>query len=176
MTLLSRGLMEVGVTRIHVGAVFGLAGVAVTLLSACGSSSNVSSASCSACVGTAYTADDCQRFAAAAGCHAASFNGHPASGCLSECTFTDCDSPPECSPVFTPQDASVDAPQDPRCAGADGLFPNCDLCPDSCDPVTINGATQYTCRCGSCPCGFECGGIPLSVGGTIGSVCAPPPM
>jgi hypothetical protein len=40
--------------------------------------------------------------------------------------------------------------------------------------VSINGATQYACKCGSCTCGFVCGAIPLSIGGTLGGVCVPP--
>ena len=142
----------------------------------CDADGKVDSATCKACAGASYSASDCAAWAAEAGCarweHLATVEG-----CTNGCSFEDCDEPPRCGhtasdsaiPDTTPPDL------DPSCNTATpGLFPDCDLCQGDCDTVEINGVTSYACGCGApCPCGFTCGSIPLPVGGTIGSVCAP---
>lgn len=136
--------------------------------------SKVTSAQCTACVGKSYSAADCARWGAAAGCASSRFLPTVGGGCINACAFEDCDTKPECGggPIA---DAAVPPDYGPECQGATGLFSSCDLCPGSCHQVNINGAIRHTCACGSpCPCGFSCGSIPLSVGGVISSVCAPP--
>ncbi len=64
---------------------------------------------------------------------------------------------------------------DPRCQHSDdGLFTSDAPCAEPAE-FTLNGVRYYYCKCSSagCPCGYECGSIPLAVGGSIGSACAP---
>lgn len=145
-----------------------------------GCSNGIESAACTACDGRTFSEFDCQRFAEAAGC-ASSMVGEPTGGCSGRCVFSACEDVPICTGlVFRdagPADAAPpDAPVDPRCVGEDGLFATCDLCPAACSLVMVDGATLFTCDCGSCPCGFICGSISLPRGGTLGSVCAPAPL
>ena len=140
-----------------------------------GCESGITSASCHACANKSYSASDCAKWAAEAGCNKFEFLPTVESGCNNGCAFEDCDEKPQCIGGGLLPDAFV-PDLDPACAGEDGLFPNCDLCQGECNQVNINGAVSWTCACGApCPCGFQCGSIPLPVGGTIGSVCAPPP-
>ena len=69
---------------------------------------------------------------------------------------------------------SQDAASADACEGANGKFDSCDMCAGDCGMNNINGEMFFTCQCGAaCPCGLSCGSIPLSVGGTLGNVCAP---
>ncbi|MDH5675533.1 MAG: hypothetical protein OEZ06_25650 [Myxococcales bacterium] len=148
------------------------------LLLACGSDASVPSAGCQRC-GAAITEELCLMVGEESGCEKSRLVP-AAPGECDGCSFTNCDEPPSCnvSPGLV-QDSGPPPAPDPACATADadgdGLFseppPGCS------DPgmVNINGAISYTCPCGgTCPCGYQCGSIPLSVGGTLGSVCAPP--
>lgn len=149
------------------------AGPLLALALVAGCEDRVSSAQCNACAGRSYTAGDCARWAAEAGCARHEFLPTVGGGCVNGCAFEDCERAPECVPE-TPLPDTFVPDLDPACIGEDGLFPTCDLCPDSCGTVNINGAVSHTCKCGApCPCGFTCGSIALPVGGTISSVCAP---
>lgn len=157
--------------------VFGMlaaAGLCALLAPGCGSSSDVTEASCSSCQET-FTEADCKAFGDAAGCEVSKLG----SGSCASCTFESCDSPPECGSGSGPDpDAgnTSDAAVDPACTTApDGLFSSQPPCEDF-GTIMINGQTSYVCNCGgACPCNFECGSIDLPSGGTVGSVCAPPP-
>lgn len=146
-------------------------------LLSCGESSNVGEASCSACGGKSYTAEQCMAWGEAAGCKRATFVPGPSSGCNSGCSFENCDEPPMCGAslgsVDSP-DATVEVVVDPRCERSDdGLFTSDPPCSNA-QEFTLNGVRYYYCPCANpCPCGYKCGSIPLSVGGTIGSACAP---
>jgi len=146
------------------------------LICAAGCAEKVTSAQCNACFGKSYSASDCAKWAVEAGCASHQFLPTVGGGCNNGCSFEDCDEMPTCGEGTGLPDSGTDALQpdlDPACSSG-GLFPNCDLCQGKCDKININGAISYTCACGApCPCGFSCGSIPLKVGGTIGSVCAP---
>ena len=144
---------------------------------ACGNDAEVTEASCQACAGKSYTEADCTRAGEAAGCESSSFVPTVA-GCTNGCSFKNCRSVPECNPSPKPSSSDAgrtDAAIDPACTQAPkGLFPSTPPCADP-SPVTINGNTQYTCKCSqACPCGFQCGSIALPTGGTLSNVCAPP--
>jgi hypothetical protein len=51
-------------------------------------------------------------------------------------------------------------------------FTDCDTAPE-CGPGAPPPDVFVPDLDAPCPCGFKCGSIPLQVGGTIGSVCAP---
>ncbi len=149
-------------------------GLGAALTSACANDVNVPEASCSSCQAS-YTAADCESFGQVAGCKSSSLG----SGSCASCSFKDCDRPPSCeAPDAGTSDASaMDAATDPRCADApDGLFQELPPCEDY-GTLSFNGDTSYVCNCSgaSCPCGFECGSIDLTTGGTVSGVCAPPP-
>ncbi|HKP62513.1 MAG TPA: hypothetical protein VJV78_37520 [Polyangiales bacterium] len=159
--------------RVHVLTIITLT---LACLSACGPSSAVPTASCSSSNGVSEAS--CTPAGEASGCKTSSFT--PGSGGQSSgCSFTDCDEPPSCSPIELERDAGTkDAGVDPKCktadADGDGMFSSTPPCANP-GMVKVNGATNYTCPCaGACPCGYECGSIKLSVGGTLSSVCAPP--
>jgi hypothetical protein len=76
-----------------------------TLVVACGASDNVDSASCNACMGTSYTARDCQDWGALAGCKASTFVAS-VPGCVNGCSFTGCKIAPTCG------EATLDAGRD----------------------------------------------------------------
>ena len=149
---------------------------ALGLAMGCGGA-EVTEASCNACAGASYSAEQCHEWGEAAGCETSSFvPGGSGSGCRNGCSFENCNSPPMCD-SRTPEparDAVVDAMVDPRCERSkDGLFTFDPPCDDP-DEFNLNGVRYYYCPCSSaCPCGYECGSIPLSVGGTIGGACAP---
>lgn len=158
-------------TAVIIAAVaFGL----VAVSAACGSSSKVGTASCSACTGASYSADQCQAWGAAAGCQTSTFLPTVA-GCTNGCSFADCDAPPQCGGSAGTKDAALDTSVDPACSKTTtGLFTVTPPCTDF-TTVTINGVKNYACKCapGACPCNFVCGSIPLSTGGVVSSVCAP---
>jgi hypothetical protein len=149
---------------------------------ACSSTSKVTSATCNACSGRAYTADSCNMLGQAAGCAHSALLPNGSGGCINGCSFDDCAEAPDCLAINLPAEAAsdvMDEPLDPTCKAAlsdtvgRGLFAAMPTCADA-GTVNINGATRYTCPCGgACPCNYQCGSIALSVGGTIGSVCAP---
>jgi hypothetical protein len=169
------------------------------LLAACGPSSKVPSASCQSC---GITATQCVDWGVASGCKSSTYVPGSGSQCAS-CKYSDCDEPPSCGVGVLAHDPGQthdagqmhdagqthDAGQahdagtgagagvDPVCATADpnrdGLFTGKAPCSEP-DTVIINGVTSYTCPCGSCPCNYQCGSIPLGVGGVISSVCVPP--
>lgn len=143
------------------------------MIPACSDSSKVTEASCSACAGKSYTEADCKAAGAAAGCETSTFQATVA-GCTNGCSFTNCNSPPECGAGKSADAGAKDAAVDPSCAAApDGLFSSTPPCADASE-VNINGAKKFACKCTqACPCNFECGSIALSVGGVISSVCAP---
>lgn len=133
---------------------------------------DVTEASCSACAGSSYSEADCNTWGAAAGCATSSFVA-TVSGCNNGCSFKSCREPPQCG--ATKKDAGVvDAAVAPECANTkDGLWTSTPPCSNP-GTAKINGVSYSTCPCtGGCPCNFKCGSIPLSVGGTIGNVCAP---
>jgi hypothetical protein len=153
---------------------------------ACGSSSEKDPASgtwslqCNACFDKVYTKEQCEAFGEDNGCASAVLAGDVVN-CHNGCKFTQCQEEPDCealeSEASGPDGSGGMPAEDPACAegSGDGFFPTCDVCPDNCGTVTINGNTRHTCNCDAgCPCGFECGSIPLEVGGTLGGVCAPP--
>lgn len=130
----------------------------------------VPTASCSTSA-TKLTIGDCVTLGRASGCNASRDDG--AGGCQ----FEGCDSPPSCTPPAGSSSGSTkaDAGRDPRCDGAqpNGMFSSDPPCADPAT-ATINGVKSYYCKCtASCPCGYTCGSIALSVGGTIGNACAP---
>jgi len=148
------------------------------LVSGCGGS-KVTEATCNACGSASYSAAACEAWGEEAGCETSSFfAGGQSNGCRNGCSFENCDRAPPCGeatgPVDAP-DASPDAAVDPRCQGSqDGLFSSNPPC-DGANAFSLNGATFHYCPCSeSCPCGYLCGSIPLSVGGSIGTACAPP--
>jgi hypothetical protein len=153
--------------------------VCILAASGCGSSSKVGTASCSSCQAT-LSASICADLGATSGCKSSALVA-AANGSCNGCSFSDCDSPPSCDGTPSPSPTGSGTPDsgavDPKCAASDpdrnGLFTGTPPCASP-HVVQINGATSYTCPCGSCPCGYQCGSIPLSVGGVIGSVCAPP--
>jgi hypothetical protein len=77
----------------------------VVVFAACGSSANVPSATCNACVGASYTDSDCQAWGQMAGCKTSTFVAS-VPGCINGCSFTDCDQPPNCGAI--PIDAGQD--------------------------------------------------------------------
>ncbi len=143
-------------------------GVAIVIVACSGDDKNVSTASCSASGGT-LTEADCTTAGQQNGCEVSRL---AAGG--GGCSFERCDSPPSCSKPNTPA-TSGDAGRDPKCDRAEknGLFTETPPCADY-DTLTINGNERYACKCGACPCGYECGSIALETGGFAGSVCAPP--
>lgn len=149
----------------------------VAVSAACGSSSNVGTASCSACTGASYSAGECQAWGAAAGCKTSTFLATVA-GCNNGCSFSDCDVSPQCGGSLGTKDAALDTGADvvdPACSKTTtGLFTVAPPCADF-TTVTINGIKNYACKCapGACPCNFVCGSISLSTGGVVSSVCAP---
>jgi hypothetical protein len=162
------------------GGHFGLilaALVGVALAPACSSSGgDVEEASCQACSGATYTEADCKTWGDAAGCASSAFAANPSAACKTGCTFKSCNAPPTCGSAFGGGDAgaTTDAAVDPACSRTtNGFWSSDPPCKDT-STVTINGATQYACKCSSsCPCHFQCGSIALASGGTIGNVCAP---
>jgi hypothetical protein len=150
--------------------------IACMLVPACSNDdANVPEASCSVCAGKAFTEADCKAAGDAAGC-ASSTLVASVPNCINGCKFESCREPPTCAAASTTRDSgAADAAVDPACAnGPKGLFASKPPCTDV-STVTINGATQYACKCGQpCPCGFTCGSIALAQGGTLGNVCAPP--
>jgi len=150
----------------------------VAVSAACGSSSNVGTASCSACTSASYSANECQAWGAAAGCKTSTFLATVA-GCTNGCSFENCDGPPQCGGSPGGKDAALDTSADvaidPACSKTTtGLFTVTPPCADF-TTVTINGVKNYACKCapGACPCNFVCGSISLSTGGVVSSVCAP---
>jgi hypothetical protein len=135
-------------------------------LSACGSDDGVSTSSCSSSAKTLPEAE-CKDAGDKAGCEVSRVAGKG-------CEFERCKSAPSCpigQPTPTP---TVDAGRDPKCdrAATNGLFSETPPCADF-STVTVNGNTQYACKCGACPCGYRCGSIALPQGGVLSSVCAP---
>jgi len=159
----------------------GLAALVVTsIVIACSSEAKIDNARCDAAGRPGcYTEADCEAYGRAAGC-AISGLGSGLASCITECGFAGCESNPTCGAPSGVKDAGpgFDAAGDPVCAAAlsepagKGLFASKTACAGASE-VNINGSIRYTCGCGACPCGFECGSIALSVGGFIGSVCAP---
>lgn len=149
--------------------------VVLVLVVGCSGDSEVEQASCNACSGKSFTEDDCKTAGEAAGCETSSFVA-TVTGCTNGCSFQNCRVAPECGGTKRADAGSTaDAGRNPACETTrDGLFSVNPPCSDT-STVTINGATQYACKCGAaCPCGFVCGSIPLSTGGALGNVCAPP--
>ncbi len=81
-----------------------------------GCEDTVSSARCSACTGVSYSAIDCARWAAEAGCASHEFLPTVEGGCTNGCSFTDCERQPECGPGVRAPDAFV-PDLDPACIG-----------------------------------------------------------
>ncbi|HKU44177.1 MAG TPA: hypothetical protein VJR89_38715 [Polyangiales bacterium] len=147
-------------------------------LSSCGGGGgDIPNASCQACGGITVTEAFCKQAGEANGCETSSFTAATGDQCAG-CKFTNCNEPPSCDRSASPRDAGSKDPEiDPACktadADGDGMFSSTPPCKNP-GEVKINGATSYTCPCGACPCGYECGSIKLSSGGTLSSVCAPP--
>ena len=139
------------------------------------STSNVSEASCNACRGASYSDANCQEWGAAAGCSSSTFVA-TVSGCTNGCTFKECREPPSCTARAVDAGSNDAAPTDPRCAKTTDGFWSSKADAPCANPgeAKINGVSKFSCPCsGACPCGFQCGSIPLSVGGVISNVCAP---
>ena len=142
----------------------------LALLAACGPDSKIPDASCQTSQATAAL---CQEWGAAQGCKSSSYVSSPTG-----CKFADCDEPPNCTTSYASKDAGVkDAGLDPACKTSDpegdGIFTGTPPCTTP-HTLTINGVKRYTCPCsGGCPCGYQCGSIPLASGGVVSSVCAP---
>ena len=153
----------------------------------------VQTASCSACTsgGAAYTLAQCEGFGSSAGCEVSTTSTSAAAGCAPGCSFVRCEFAPGCGGPADVADStaggtgggdigggggpgvggtdggSAGGVSAATCAavGADGYFPDCSACPDTCGDVTVGGVRRYFCTCpGECPCGFTCGAVELLAG------------
>ena len=161
------------------------AAIGLCLIACACTASEVTEAYCHACGGRSYGEAECRAWAEEAGCEGWAFVPEVLGDCSKGCTFRDCGRGPSCGPRESPaaadaaepgtEDDAATATPDPACDLADerGLFMECAAC-DDCVMFTFNGLARYACRCGPCPCGFECGSVALPAGGELGGVCVPP--
>jgi hypothetical protein len=132
----------------------------------------ISAVRCKACSGEPYSTDDCEGWAAAAGCESWELLSFVDGPCKNACRFENCDRIPECGTMGPPQDASVPRPDVDLCQrNSNGLFSSCDVCPGSCKEIKVKSVRGKACTCDEpCPCGLTCGTLTVA-GEKFDNIC-----
>lgn len=114
---------------------------------------------CNACLGKAFTADECAAFGRAADCVTVEVTDPSMEGCVNACSFEHCKKTISCGSTGGVP-TGPDGPPVPCEPNERGIFTDIPSC-DGYEAVLIADQTRYVCRCeNGCACGLRCGVIP----------------